>query len=77
MPPPFYISWLRGSAQLTPFMLIFCPNWIETLYNHPASLQSIVSLCRNCEYEREFTLGVGMLYSSLEKAIDVVHYWNR
>lgn len=34
-------------------------------------------LCRNCEYERKFTLGVGMYYSSLDKIIDVVHYWNR
>ena len=30
-------------------------------------------VCRNCKYERRFTLGVGMLYSSLEIAEQI---WN-
>jgi len=34
-------------------------------------------LCRNCGYERGFTLGVGMLYSSLEKVIDLVPHRRR
>ena len=34
-------------------------------------------LCQNCGYEKKFTLGVGMLYSSLEKVIHLVPYRSR
>ena len=37
----------------------------------------IYVMCRNCGYEKRFILGIGMLYSSLEEVIDLVHYRRR
>lgn len=34
-------------------------------------------LCQNCGYEKSFMLGIGMMYSSLENVIDLVHYTRR
>ena len=28
-------------------------------------------ICQNCGYEKDFMLGIGMMYSSLEKVIDL------
>lgn len=33
--------------------------------------------CQSCDYDKEFYLGVGMMYSSLENVIDSVHYRER
>ena len=33
--------------------------------------------CENCDYSKEFELGVGMMYSSLEMVQDKLHYTRR
>ena len=33
--------------------------------------------CESCKYEKEFYLGVGMMYSSLENVIDCLDQWRR
>jgi hypothetical protein len=33
--------------------------------------------CQSCDYDKSFYLGVGMMYSSLEKVIDCVDRWRR
>lgn len=37
----------------------------------------IIVHCESCEYEREFYLGLGMMYSSLENVIDCLDHWRR
>lgn len=33
--------------------------------------------CSNCDYHKEADFGVGMLYSSLEAILDIIHYRRR
>jgi hypothetical protein len=37
----------------------------------------IIVHCESCEYKKEFYLGLGMMYSSLENVIDCVDHWRR
>ena len=37
----------------------------------------IIVHCESCEYDKEFFLGIGELYSSLENVIDCIHYRRR
>ena len=37
----------------------------------------IIVRCESCEYYKEFYLGLGMMYSSLENVIDCVDHWRR
>ncbi len=37
----------------------------------------IIVRCESCDYDKEFYLGVGMMYSSLENVIDCVDHWRR
>ena len=39
--------------------------------------EGITVRCESCSYKREFYLGLGMMYSSLENVIDCVDHWRR